>query len=209
MTVTLPEAQPTAADSAPVLYVEKAEVLLNAVSNAMLFTAAANSDVPVLRAVRFVRDKDGAFTLLATDRYRLFSQTVEHTADEGAEFAFSLEFEDAKRLTQILKAAGRILGAALTVQANGLKVLVNGTEANIPFHHEGEFPKVKGLIPDPASAVATETIHLNPNFLAHLGKLKTAVKNGPARFTFFGPMKPVRADLGDGLVVVQMPVRIN
>ncbi|MFB7917043.1 hypothetical protein [Streptomyces sp. NPDC056061] len=178
-------------------------------SNALLFTIAAKENIPALRAVRFERDKDGTLVLVSSDRYRLFNETVEHTLVSGkTEFGFLLAHDDAKRLADLLKGAGRFGQVMLTVEDTRLKVQAGGVEITLGFE-EAAFPKWRKLMPSEDTATDVGAIALNPTFLGHIGKLKLATANTPAQLKFYGHNKPVRISFHDGPLVWQMPVVID
>lgn len=212
MTVTDIDPAPSAQAGAPVLYLERAEVLFRAVSNAMLFAAPASSDVPALSVVRFERDKDGKLTILALDRYRLFMQTVEHRAgSEAGEFAFSLGLDDAKQLATVLKGAGSMGSAMLVVEAERLRVQAGAAEITLRPLIDYSFPDYRKLMPKEDATVGVDAIAFNPRFLADLGKLKhdRAAAGLPAHFTFFGSGKPALIRFTDGLTLLHMPVPLG
>lgn len=207
MTVTTVEAPQTSSGSGPALHFDKAQELMNVISNAMLFTAKKSAYLPMLYAVKFERTGD-VLTVVATDRYRLFTQTVEHTTEDGTEFDFLLDFELCKQAVQVLKTAGPFLGAILVVEEKALRVVVGHTEIVLPFLEDHSFPQWRKLVPSVDDAKDTRTLAFNPAFLAALGKLKLT-GDTVAQFHFYGDGKPVRVSFLDGPVIMQMPIRIR
>lgn len=209
MTVTTLEIDRAADTSAPVITLRDPQGMFRAVSNALIFTTGIKENIPQLRAVRFERDADGTLVLVSCDRYRLFTETVEHTLDAGkAEFDFSLAFDDAKRLADVLKGAGKIGDVKLTVESTRLKVQTLGVGITLTFEESGDFPKWRKLMPKEDTAADVGTIAFNPVFLGHIGKLKLANAAAPVQLKFYGHNKPVVMSVSDGPTVLQMPVRI-
>ncbi|WP_274032636.1 hypothetical protein [Streptomyces sp. MMBL 11-1] len=204
MTATVVE--PTVETSTPVITLPEPQSLYRAVSNALLFTIGAKEHIPALRAVRFERDLDGTLTLVACDRYRLFTETVENTMEGWkGQLQFLLACDDAKRLADVLKGAGRIGEVTLTVDDTRMTVRAGAVDISLGFEQEATFPQWRNLLPKEDDASDVGGIALNPAHLGHISKLKLA-SGGPAQFKFYGANKPSQISFNDGPVIWQMPV---
>ncbi|MEV7902096.1 hypothetical protein [Streptomyces anulatus] len=207
MTATIVE--PTVETSTPVIILPEPQSLYRAVSNALLFTVGAREYLPALRAVRFERDLDGTLTVVATDRKRLFTETVENTMEGWkGQLTFLLTYDDAKRLANVLKDAGKFGQVSLTVEDTRLKVQAGGIEITVAFE-QAEFPAWRKVMPSEDMARDIGGVALDPGFLGHLGKLKLPAGAGPAQLKFFGPGKPVQIAFTEGPLIWQMPVTIR
>ena len=150
-TVNEGRCQAPAVDAAvPEVNTLKAKALYTALSDAILFTAAKASGLPMLEAIR-LEFGGGQLIAVATDRFTLGASRVEYS---GAAFDMLLEAADAKTLIKMAKTAKRDEGwREVTVEVadtdtrpevtfrftSGESVTVRGSDL--------DFPKWRLLIP--------------------------------------------------------------
>lgn len=208
MTVTTLETPLTAETPAQVVYLEHAEPLWRAMSNALLFTASKTAYLPVLESV-CIEQKAGAgkLSVVSTDRYRMFVEDIEHNSNRGEGFKVLISAADVKQLLPLLKSAGRLGSAMLLVGEKELKVSAGIGEITLSYV-EGDFPDWRKVVVEDFTAEPTGEIAFDPAFLGHLGKLKLDTKKTPAQFQFNGPLKPALIRFDGGPRIWQMPIRL-
>jgi DNA polymerase III sliding clamp (beta) subunit (PCNA family) len=180
--------------------------------------AAGDDTLPILKAVRFLVDSDGALHLAATDRYSLAQQSLapHNEVCDGA-VAGSVVVP-ATFCKEIVKAAKTAKLGFLNITLEGGDLLVEHPGGAIKGQTcYGEFPKIESLWPaDDAEPTLLPRIGLGPWNVAKYTSLYSTdmrrLKNPPAVFTFFGEKKPARVDVsGHGLDTFRsiiMPVTV-
>jgi DNA polymerase-3 subunit beta len=150
-----------------------------------VISAAGRDDtLPVFTGIR-LEIRGSTISLLATDRYRLAVRTFEwQPVDAGIE---ANALVPAKRLLDIAKAmAGHEVTLALgsTRTGDGLMGFEGGGRHATSRLIDGEFPKVRGLIP--AANAITSTVTVQTAALVEVVKRVALVaeRSAPVRLTF-------------------------
>lgn len=175
-----------------------------------------SNTLPVLAAVR-LEVSAGTLTAVATDRYRLHTDTAELVADDGpstVELATLLHRRDAAELAKLAK---KWTGAVtFAVSAGSISVHTVSAPTLTFTAVDDEFPRWRALVP--ASDGPTELdapIAFRPECLADFAKVivpdnrRGAKKGDVMRMRHNGPTKPVRIEIGETFVGILMPVRLR
>lgn len=182
--------------------------LARVIGNALPF-ASGDRTVPVIVSVRLEADGE-TLTAVATDRYTLGADTVPMDSEP---FAFLLSRDDAQRLHKVLKDAGSVDNVTLTVDGDTLTVNTGPTVLSFTAQY-GEFPKWRSLLPAEDTVEPTDSVALNPEFLARFAKVapdsgrkRKGVGAVPMRITFYGKRR-VLVRVGETFYGLIMPVRV-
>jgi DNA polymerase-3 subunit beta len=181
-----------------------------------LLAASKDDTLPTIATVRLEWDEH-ELQLVATDRYRLLVATA-HTdysnnyVNAGAGDVL-IHQKDAADLVKALPKASprRVNGELVRVSVVADRVMVegNGWSRSLTIV-SGDFPKYRTLIP--SEFTPTETIAVNPRFLADIAKIPVD-KGTPVRLRFVSETRPMLAvlDGANGVskyLYLLMPVRI-
>ncbi|HZX09184.1 DNA polymerase III subunit beta [Kribbella sp.] len=152
---------------------------------AQVISAAGRDDtLPVFTGIR-LEIRGSAISLLATDRYRLALRTFEwQPADAGLE---SNVLVPAKLLLDVAKAvAGHEVTLSLgsTRTGDGLIGFEGGGRHATSRLIDGEFPKVRGLIPAAGAITSTVTVQTAALVEAVKRVALVAERSAPVRLTF-------------------------
>ncbi|GAA1580646.1 MULTISPECIES: DNA polymerase III subunit beta [Kribbella] len=152
---------------------------------AQVISAAGRDDtLPVFTGIR-LEIRGSTISLLATDRYRLAVRTFEwQPVDAGIETNVLVP---AKLLLDVAKAmAGHEVTLALgsTRTGDGLMGFEGGGRHATSRLIDGEFPKVRGLIPAPTAITSTVTVQTAALVEAVKRVALVAERSAPVRLTF-------------------------
>jgi DNA polymerase III subunit beta len=176
--------------------VVEGEVFARAVSH-VVSAAGRDDTLPVFTGVR-VEIRGSTIALLATDRYRLAVRTFEwEPVDSGAE---ANALVPARTLADVAKAmAGHELTLALgsTGTGDGLIGFEGGGRRATGRLIDGDFPKVRNLIP--AEGAVTSTVQVDTAALVEAVKRVALVaeRTTPLRITFADGTATLDAGSGD------------
>ena len=185
-----------------------AAILDNLLAGAILATDKDKS-MPTLNCV-MIESHGGKLIAAATDRYRMHEGSTDHAQDFKRTFIMR---DDVTKIRSFLKdkvkhrspGSGDII---LTVDSNDLITVSDIFHNSVTCRGQlVNFPPYEHLIP--TEFIPTDTIGINPSFLADLAKIPGVDKGNPMILKLNGPNKPLLAEVsGDvswrGLV---MPMR--
>ncbi|MFD7158989.1 DNA polymerase III subunit beta [Kribbella sp. NPDC059898] len=159
------------------------EVFQRAVTQ-VISAAGRDDTLPVFTGIR-LEIRGSTISLLATDRYRLAVRTFEwQPVDAGIE---ANALVPAKRLLDVAKAmAGHEFTLALgsTRTGDGLIGFEGGGRHATSRLIDGEFPRVRGLIPVPTAITSTVTVQTAALAEAVKRVALVAERSAPVRLTF-------------------------
>jgi DNA polymerase III sliding clamp (beta) subunit (PCNA family) len=185
-----------------------AAILDNLLSGAILATDKDKS-MPTLNCV-MIESHGGKLIAAATDRYRIH----EGRADSAADFKRTLIMrDDVTKIRSFLKdkIKHRSPGSGditLAVDENDLITVSDIFHNSVTCRGQlSTFPPYEHLIPTEFSA--TDTIGINPSFLADLAKIPSVGKNSPMILKLNGPNKPLLAEVAGEVSwrVLVMPMK--
>jgi hypothetical protein len=181
--------------------------LARILNNATLAADNGRNALPVLASVRLELDGD-TLTAVATDRYRLHFDTAACKAPQADTKAGALiRATDAATVAKMTKGAAEVF---VTFGSGSVNVQTANGSATLT-HVEGEFPKWRGLLPDPAAPCELAGVFgLNPQNLAPLAKVDTGESGKPRtmRVKATSPTRVFRIEIGETFVALIQPVRI-
>lgn len=162
--------------------------LVRALSNGLLF-ACRDETRPAVCAVRFEYDAERkVLEALSTDSYRAcverlhFEQNEDTPAPPAEPFAFSLHRDDADRLLRAIKAPGqKYTPCELSTEGGREPGKVTVTVAGASYVYptvagHDPYPDVRKLIPEPEQLGPAACVHLEPKWLADLGKVRSPAR---------------------------------
>jgi DNA polymerase-3 subunit beta len=152
---------------------------------AQVLSAAGRDDtLPVFTGIR-MEIRGSTITLLATDRYRLALRTVPwQPVDAGLE---TNALVPAKLLSDVTKAMHSheiTLALGSTRTGDGLIGFDGGGRHATSRLIDGEFPKIRGLIPAPSAITSTVTVQTAALVEAVKRVALVAERSAPVRLTF-------------------------
>ena len=185
-----------------------AAILDNLLSGAILATDKDKS-MPALNCV-MIESRDGKLIAAATDRYRMHEGSTDHAQDFKRTFIMR---DDVTKIRSFLKdkvkhrspGSGDII---LTVDSNDLITVSDIFHNSVTCRGQlVNFPPYEHLIP--TEFIPTDTIGINPSFLADLAKIPGVDKGNPMILKLNGPNKPLLAEVSGDVSwrVLVMPMR--
>jgi DNA polymerase III sliding clamp (beta) subunit (PCNA family) len=187
----------------------KAAILDNLLAGANLATNKDKS-LTALKCV-MLEARDGSIIAAATDRYRIHEGRA---GIDDAEFRRVLiTRDDATKIRAFIKdkiKASHADGITITADSNDLITVSDLFHNSITCRGQvANFPPYEHLIPTEFNA--TDTIGLNPAFLADLAKIPGVGKKLPMMLKLNGPGKPMLAEVAGEVFwrVLIMPMRVS
>ena len=185
-----------------------AAILDNLLAGAILATDKDKS-TPALNCV-MIESRDGKLIAVATDRYRIHEGSTDHAQDFKRT---SIMRDDVTKIRSFLKdkvkqrspGSGDII---LTVDSNDLITVSDIFHNSVTCRGQRvNFPPYEHLIP--TEFIPTDSIGVNPSFLADLAKIPSVGKNSPMILKLNGPNKPLLAEVSGDVSwrVLVMPMR--
>ena len=185
-----------------------AAILDNLLAGAILATDKDKS-TPALNCV-MIESRDGKLIAVATDRYRIHEGSTDHAQDFKRT---SIMRDDVTKIRSFLKdkvkqrspGSGDII---LTVDSNDLITVSDIFYNSVTCRGQlVNFPPYEHLIP--TEFIATDSIGVNPSFLADLAKIPGVDKGNPMILKLNGPLKPLLATVSGEVSwrVLVMPMR--
>lgn len=186
-----------------------AAILDNLLAGAILATDK-DKNMPALNCV-MIESRDGKLIAAGTDRYRIH----EGAADNAEEFKRTLIMrDDVIKIRSFLKdkvkhrspGSGDII---ITVDDNDLVTVSDIFHNSVTCRGQlSTFPPYEHLIP--SEFTATDSLGINPSFLADLAKIPGVDKGNPMILKLNGPTKPLLATVSGDVFwrVLVMPMRL-
>jgi hypothetical protein len=185
----------------------------------VLPATSRDKTLPVLTAVQITID-DGTVLAVATDRYRLHSDTAPtHDDDKGVSTSFLLQRDNVTALVKLLKTCV----GAVTITTTERTFACRAMGVTVTYDTlDGDFPRWRTLVP-PADVDCKidAPFSINPAFFADFAKVQSSEMHYGRRSKTQGtsvttmptikassPVKPFRVEIGPTFVGLIMPVRL-
>jgi len=192
--------------------------LLDDLLSGALIAAGKDKSLPMLTCVK-LSSANGVITAAATDRYRLFIGRVDHSTieqDNPVEtidnFDLLILREDIAKIRNLIKplTGKRAINPRVTFWIEQDKVTVNTIDGNVQFlSWQGNFPPFEHLIP--TTFEPSDTIGVNPQYLADLAKVPAIDKSVPLIIRTSGRLKPLLCETLAGDIrwqLLLMPMKV-
>ena len=192
--------------------------LLDDLLSGALIAAGKDKSLPLLTCVK-LSSANGVITAAATDRYRLFIGRVDHSTierDNPVEtinnFDLLILREDIAKIRNLIKplTGKRAINPRVTFWIEQDKVTVNTIDGNVQFlSWQGNFPPFEHLIP--TTFEPSDTIGVNPQYLADLAKVPAIDKSVPLIIRTSGATKPLLCETLAGDIrwqLLLMPMKV-
>jgi len=192
--------------------------LLDDLLTGALIAAGKDKSLPLLTCVK-LSSANGVITVAATDRYRLFIGRVDHSTieqDNPVEtidnFDLLILREDIAKIRNLIKplTGKRAINPRVTFWIEQDKVTVNTIDGNVQFlSWQGNFPPFEHLIP--TTFEPSDTIGVNPQYLADLAKVPAIDKSVPLIIRTSGRLKPLLCETLAGDIrwqLLLMPMKV-
>jgi len=213
MTISTLTDSPTVTTTAP--FSIRAAVLDDLLAGALIAACKNSENLPNLAAVLLEITPEG-ITAAATDRYRLFigESTREQLGaiDDLPTVSLLIPRDEVENLRRFIKpqlgknSAGLV---SLSLNAGRLIAATLNGEINLLLS-SGTFPPFRQLIP--TEFAGSDSIALNPKFLADLAKVPGIDKNIPLKIKINSSNKPILAQYAADSItwnLLLMPMRLN
>ena len=191
--------------------------LLDDLLTGALIAAGKDKSLPLLTCVK-LSSANGVITAAATDRYRLFIGRVDHSTIERDNFDSIADFdvlilrEDIAKIRNLIKplTGKRSLNPRVTFKVDGDKITVSTMDGTVQFlSWQGNFPPFEHLIP--TTFEPSDTIGINPQYLADIAKVPAIDKSVPLIIRNSGRIKPLLCETLAGDIrwqLLLMPMKV-